>query len=315
MIANGTPESKQTVQATHDILATVTQNFKGAVVKSLPSASEFVKVFAERKSRKLQHDIVRPTMVAKADRFLASRVSDADRAHFLAVRAPKADALLRCPIAIENDVMATYLRLRFKFDPCNDMPDVCPLCDSVDMQVQPWHWLDCRELAAARIHRHNAAEDEIAIWVSNIGGHTQKEPMRLGVDEKDRRRPDTRSIIGTKQVATDECIVDPICPSNVRLASQRSLAVAASVEKKKQEKYAEMLRLRRTQFFPVVLETTGGMGKECAKAISEMIIAGKSTSRWAPHEVVFGLRWRLPILVARWNARFVQEALWRAECR
>ena len=75
------------------------------------------------------------------------------------------------------------------------------------------------------------------------------------------------------------------------------------------QKYQEFARAQRHQFFPMALETTGGMGKKCVELISLLIAEGKNTLRWAPREIVSNLKRSLCVRVQRWNAEFVSAVL------
>ena len=132
------------------------------------------------------------------------------------------------------------------------------------------------------------------------------------MEEEKELIPDTDSLIGFSRVMSDQGIVHPCAPSNVRLAAKGELEVAAAYEKDKIEKYQALAQQRGARFFPIILETTGGMGKQAALGIAHIISAAKHSSRWAPLEVVNSIRERLCVSVLRWNAAMIAEGLWRS---
>lgn len=307
---HGDAAHEVSAKAVQPALASVTQTFKGDVAQSLPAASSFVATYAAQSVQKLQHDLIRPHHVAMAEAILNDCKTVKESALLRSTRAKKSGLWL-CSHEqhISNSAFAIGWRLRFGFDPATDMPEMCPFCKVQDMQLDPWHWLSCKVLGGKRTHRHNALMDELASWIRQLGGFTQLEPAQLG---DNRTRPDTDSIIGNSRIVTDVSVVHPLAASHVSVAARRELATAEAREQAKRNKYDGMVQARGAKFFPVVLETTGGMGKDCALALASIISAAKNCSRWAPREVVHGIRSRLSVAVLRWNASIISEGLWRA---
>lgn len=114
-------------------------------------------------------------------------------------------------------------------------------------------------------------------------------------------------IISGKRFFTDATVVSPIAPSHLKTA-RRTLAVVEARERPKSAHYDPGALELKGQFFPMGLESTGGMSKNCSLAIAAMVQAGKDAHTWAPHEVVHGIKASVSVAVQRGTASIV--AIW-----
>src|SRR6185312_684437 len=112
-------------------------------------------------------------------------------------------------------------------------------------------------------------------------------------------------------VVTDIAVVDTLCPANRPSACKGKLACA---EEAKDAKYkAEVAAIGAGKFFPLAMESTGGMHKGCALAVAEILKQSKHIGNWAPCEVVFGVKRAMAVAVQIGNAKLVLEGLSRSE--
>ena len=155
--------------------------------------------------------------------------------------------------------------------------------------------------------RHNAVLHILARWIKNIGGFAPTvEPSKIGPDRKKRTRADLDAIIAGLRFISDVSIVNPLAASH--LSSAQSMMEAAEKRaKSKAEKFADLNQFGK--FFPMVVETTGGMHKDFAVAIKEIIRASMRSGLWAPRDVVHGIRASVAVAVQRGNASMVATGL------
>src|SRR5580692_9416850 len=127
-----------------------------------------------------------------------------------------------------------------------------------------------------RTRRHNDVNSGFCSEVRPMGAIVREEPRTVKDDAKELR-PDAKISIASSRIFTDITIINPLAVSNVGQAAKKPLALAVAAESEKIAKYQEFARVQRHQFFPVALETTGGMGKKCVELISLLITEGKNT--------------------------------------
>ena len=85
------------------------------------------------------------------------------------------------------------------------------------------------------------------------------------------------------------------------------MGAAEKRAKSKAEKFADLNRFGK--FFPMVVETTGGMHKYFAVAIKEIIRASRNAGLWAGRDVVHGMRASVAVAVQKGNASMVATGL------
>ena len=296
-------------------LASIIQNCKSVDSATLPqSADSFRAFYSATRVPQLQRVLTRSYHGAMGAAILSEAKTDEDKARLLCNRAPKSALWLRAKSSdpLDDASFSIGFRFRFGLNPLSEMPDgCCSLCKKrIDFQVHPWHPIDCQAIRGTmRTKGHNCVVNIFAGWTRQLGGDTIVEPRGVGVDNSDLTRPDTDTYMAPKRFFADVKIVNPRALSHVKCAAKSMLATAAAAEKEKRDKYEGKAHARNAAFYPLVLETTGGMGKSCAVAIGEIIKAAKNVHLWAPHEVVHGIKSRMSVAVQRWNARIVLAGL------
>ena len=175
------------------------------------------------------------------------------------------------------------------------------------MQADPWHFLSCNRHSAAWNRRHRWVCEAVAAWVRHLGGTCKLEPTQL--DQRDRSRPDGDIVFGGTRLLFDVSITHPLADSYRSNAAKLVLATAAKREQEKRSKYAPMAAAQHARFFPVVLESTGGCGKEAALFFKEVVRASKAArGSWCPKDVVYGVARDVAIAVQRGNNAIVGSA-------
>ena len=119
-------------------------------------------------------------------------------------------------------------------------------------------------------------------------------------------RPDLDAVIAGERFITDISIVNPLADTHLESA-QSMMGAAEKRAKSKAKKFADLKRFGK--FFPMVMETTGGMHKDFAVAIKEIIRASMRSGLWAPRDVVHGIRASVAVAVQRGNASMVATGL------
>jgi len=95
----------------------------------------------------------------------------------------------------------------------------------------------------------------------------QTEPR---VDFEDRKRADGFFAFSREHAAIDVSVTHPMCKSYVSSAASRPLGAASTRERLKNMDYGERFRGQGVQFWPFVIETMGGIGKEASLFIKAM---------------------------------------------
>ena len=119
-------------------------------------------------------------------------------------------------------------------------------------------------------------------------------------------------MIAGERFITDVSIVNPLADSHVSSA-QSIMGAAEKRAKSKAEKFDDMKK--HGKFFPMVMETTGGMHKDFAVAIKEIIRASRLSGLWAGRDVVHGIRASVAVAVQKGNASMVAAGLHEARLR
>jgi hypothetical protein len=208
--------------------------------------------------------------------------------------------------SLSNSQFAIAFRFRFGMKPTPNMPQHCICKEHTDLQVSPWHLLDCPLVNAERVKRHNLGLRALDKWISSIGGHAIIEPQKL--IEFERLRPDCDAVIGGSRIISDFTVLNPLAKSSLKKA-QVQLAVAEEAATEKKRKYEAKLAHLGGAFYPLAMEATGGMSLSCASALAEHIKAGQHSGVFASRRVVYGIHATLCATVQRGNADIVSMAL------
>jgi len=226
-------------------------------------------------------------------------------------RAPKSGLWLKAipagDTALSDADFRTCFRTRFGLAArkTESMPAQC-VCGE-DLQADRLHPRVCPKRRADWTDAHNSSMGIMARAFGDVGGFCKQEPRKLGLDPKDRTHPDLDGTIAGVRIISDLSHVTPTATSH--LSSAQNVLGAADVRaQKKINKYGEKMR-GVGKFFPMVMETTGGMQKDFAVALKEMAKAARHTGVWIPRDYFPKLRSRLAVNVQRWNAKIILRCL------
>jgi hypothetical protein len=240
-----------------------------------------------------------------------------------AVTAPKAGLFLtvlphNAQLRLNDREMGLAVRARLGLPPSDPMPAFCRSCGALkgDLQLDPWHGMSCLHArAAAHTWRHDAIVRLLAQWVTRLGGSARLEPRPPRdnpVEDGGRRRPDLDVSLGAKRFLVDVTVRHPCSKSRAVRGSRARLAVAEHAERTKTAYHAAATAAARPKaaFVPFVLETFGGVGKQAAEFIKQVLeLAGDLAYVWAPKEIVYGLPHALAVTLQRGNAKAVSDCL------
>jgi hypothetical protein len=203
-------------------------------------------------------------------------------------------------VAVRNLLGLTPVRLEHLTDRC-----VC----GADHQVDPWHYMSCKHVSsAARYRRHRHVCEVLASWLRSLGATVHLEPARMS--ERSRQRTDGEVLIGRRRILFDVSIVHPGAQSYAPKAAGKLLWTAEHAEQRKIRKYAAMAAEAKAEFFPFVIESSGGWGAKATEFVETVIkAAADSHSAWCPHEVVYGIVRLIGVAVQRGNAWMAEGAL------
>ena len=180
-----------------------------------------------------------------------------------------------------------------------------------DLQLNPSHALSCSHLRADRTRRHNGLVRLLHDVVTEIGGYARIEPR--SISELRNERPDLDVRIGAARFLVDVTIRDPLCISNVRLASQGSLKLAEKAAADKVAKYSVMAQEAKAQFVPFAIETFGGMCKAAAAWVKNLKkIAAQLYCSVDMADLISEINQNIAIALARDNASAVASCLHRS---
>ena len=130
----------------------------------------------------------------------------------------------------------------------------------------PYHFYSCRQLLPSNTHRHNIILYTIVKIAKLLSIPTEAEPV---VDYIDGARTDARFELHERSTMIDVSVIHPMADSYLS-AARRSLGAAEIREKEKRAEYGERARLASCLFFPFVMETTGGIGQQAEKFITQV---------------------------------------------
>lgn len=131
--------------------------------------------------------------------------------------------------------------------------------------------MSCKFLNAKRLTRHDKLAQVIARVARLSGVAVQLEPR---VDGRDRSRGDGHLFFHVQSAIFDTLVIDPCAKSYVK-AAQALLGAATIGETSKGRLYDDRCRRQDYLFYPVVLESFGGMGVRGRDLVSKIDEEGK----------------------------------------
>jgi hypothetical protein len=184
-----------------------------------------------------------------------------DRARLASVSTPYSGSWLTTapidPLFTLPDVhfaLACRLRLGITF-----FDDIRHCICGASLAQSPLHFMSCTRLNAVRIIRHDRLVQVIARVARTCGVVVHLEPR---IDEEDKSRGDGHLFFHTQSAIYDTYVIDPCANTYVKCA-QQALGASATGEAKKISHYGVRCKQQGFLFFPVVLETFGGIGVRC----------------------------------------------------
>jgi hypothetical protein len=196
--------------------------------------------------------------------------NSSDRARLTSVTNPYSGSWLTTapldPLFTLHDIhfaLATRLRLGL---PLFDNITRC-VCGAT-LDHSPLHFMACRNLS--RIPRHDRLVQVITRVARLCGVTTQIEPR---IDGEDKSRGDGHLFFHAQSGIFDTLVIDP-CANSYRKAAQHPLGAASIGEKRKSDSYDARCRQQGFLFYPVVIETFGGLGVRCRDLVSKIAEEG-----------------------------------------
>jgi hypothetical protein len=152
-----------------------------------------------------------------------------------------------------------------------------------------------------------------ATWARSLGARVKTEPRNT--EDRESKRQDLKISLGPKRYLVDVVISHPLCSTHVAHAARsgRPLAVAEQAAREKRRKHEGEIKDKGATFVPFLLEIFGGMGRDAAAFIKQLIGEAKLLNyRWAPRETVYGIIPAVSAAVQRGNARALHARINRA---
>lgn len=277
-------------------------DFTAPSVTTLRQPSEKVKVqkaFAVTQQEKVLAAILGATP-ARAD--MPTRRLRAAR---MASRAPMSSCWLTAlptsyDLRIPDPAFCFALRLRLGLSPLELLPDMpCWLCKR-DIAGDQFHSLTCIarnvpnsqtrgiSLTSPFRSRHDAVVGTLRRVLDEMGFECHVEPA--GAFTSSEKRPDILLQLplatgGTLTVLGDVSITHPLCTTGIvqRKADIAILGAAKRVERCKTLKYHDESARAGAKFFPLVIETLGGVGESFRTFIAFMLSQARDLSTRDPH--------------------------------
>ena len=189
-----------------------------------------------------------------------------DRARLTSVSTPYSGSWLTTapidPIFTLPDVhfaLSCRLRLGITF-----FDDIRHCICGASLSQSPLHFMSCTRLNAVRIIRHDRLVQVIARVARTCGVVVHLEPR---IDEEDKSRGGGHLYFHTQSAIYDTYVIDPCAKTYVKCA-QQPLGASMMGEGKKISHYGDRCKQQGFLFFPVVLETFGGVGVRCRDLVS-----------------------------------------------
>lgn len=189
-----------------------------------------------------------------------------DRARLTSLTAPFSGSWLTTPptdpyFTLDDTHFSLAVRLRLGIAPVDDIKRC--FCGA-SLLEEPLHFQSCRRLGSS-IARHNGLVQVISSLANHCGVNYQLEPR---LDERDMSRADGHLFFHAQSVLFDVSVIFPAAASNVKSAQYR-LGAATFRENSKIKHYGTRATQQGCLFFPVVLESFGGLGTKCSELISK----------------------------------------------
>lgn len=249
--------------------------------EALPhSAEEFWKKFTLKPALPgLQREIMEKVLLEQHSNFLQRERVTADpvqSARWQAIKANYAGLWITTApthhsFRLSDNHFRAAVRIRMGLKPHEDIR-FCRCQKS--FTTEPEHLLSCRYLMNMTTIRHNNIRDALTRLANRLHVTVMSEPT---VDYKDHERCDAFFLFNLKPTMIDVSVVHPLANSYNAVAAI-PLGAALKREKSKIQKYQDRVRAIGCDFYPFVIETTGGFGPQAEKFIGKFVEQVRSTS-------------------------------------
>ena len=177
----------------------------------------------------------------------------------------------------------------------------------------PLHLLSCRQLVATMTLRHNRVLATL-MTIAELGMITAKKEVT--VDEKGRKRTDGMMVVKGIPTMIDVSIICPTASTYVK-AAKKAKGAALLREKQKEKKYEREVANAGMDFFPFVIESTGGFGGKVGHMVGLMTeeIMANNAEVFIPGNVATFIKKAVAVSVQVGNALVIQEGVRKAKGR
>jgi hypothetical protein len=188
----------------------------------------------------------------------------------------------------------------------------CPFCDKVEIDPYGDHVISCPD-AGHVVHTHNSYRDLLLSWFRLAGIDAQKEiPVTLRNGTK--YTGDLLLVLGIPGVTTSKVMLDvtfrsPFTKTGLKKASRWSGAAAEMGEDSKNNRLMAALKESDYAFYPIAVETLGGIGPECAPVMNYLLTQLHYRLRKPFHEVASVFWQSLSVLVQRMKSNRILRCL------
>lgn len=283
---------------------------QGGASDFLPPLSAFWSYHTTTPVSKLQRNIMDLIDTRMAEDLLNSSSDLADKARIVACRVKRSGTWLTVfPASYDLTLLDTHyalaFRLRLGLPPQDDLPLTCK-CGTL-LAPDPNHFLSCKLFRRTIITtRHDLILHSLVTFIRATSAAVYVEPKFFGQNEGGGRlRPDAQVFLPSETSTLDVSITHPSSPSYALQGSKSPLALAKLRESFKHSKYDGQAISERAKFYPFVMETFGGFGKEALAFIKKISILHSEHSSVQVHRNACSSRIirTLSILLQRGNAR------------
>jgi hypothetical protein len=188
----------------------------------------------------------------------------------------------------------------------------CPFCGKVKIDAYGDHVISC-PVAGHVVYTHDAYRDLLLAWCRLAGVDARKE-VPVTLKDGSKYRCDLLVALGIPGVTTSQVLLDvtfrsPFTITGLKKASRWSGAAAEMGEDSKNNRLLTALKESNYAFYPVAVETLGGIGTECAPFINYLLTQLHYRLRKPFHEVASIFWQSLSVLVQRMKSNRILRCL------
>jgi hypothetical protein len=280
----------------------------------ISSAVTSVKV--DSKSIITQSDLSKKIDLSERDK-LIKKLGQRETSLLLSQETPHASAWKHSTVKASKDY---YLRpdecqmsLKFSLG-AKVMPEgvKCPFCGKAELDAYGDHVISCPDTGHV-VQTHDAYRDLLQHWCRMAGIETQRE-VTLTLKGGSTYKADLMLVLGIPGVTVNQVVLDvtfrsPFTKTGLKKASRWSGAAAEMGEDSKNNRLLAALKESNYTFYPVAVETLGGIGEECAPFMNYLLSQLHYRLRKPFHEVASVFWQSLSVLVQRMKSNRILRCL------